>query len=627
MKKIILVVLLMLFSFTIDSQTIKLAVPDGFKPISYMDNGKAAGFFTDLATDILVKNGYKVEYYSGTWSECLEGVKSGKYDLVGLIQYALERDKVLDYTHLYVITSWTQIAINKDSKIDTLMDLDGKKIGIMKSDNNAVAFKRYMESFGLNYDEKTFKTYAEIESALAANEITAAPMMGMYRTENPQVKISSIIFNPTQLYFATKEATNKQILTLLDKEIAIQKNDSNSDYNRLIAKYFNQEIEIKILPHWILIILIIICVLAIMVIALRKIILDKTKQLKSARDELEKLNKNLLIRVEEKTEELKNTYEQLYKTEKMASLGSLVSGIAHEINTPLGAIMAATSGVLNVKEFNDIFDFIRDMDDDEFKHVKNVYNQFIRNQNNIDIHNQRLIKQNIKSYLISNGVKIDNITLDMLVDLGITEIDDNLLSTLKSPHASKIENIGSIASVFQMMNLIQQSAEKISKIVSALRIYSHQDDREKKVKMNIYEQIESLLILYYNKMKYSIEIERSYDSNIPEIYCFPDKLNQVFVNLLNNALQAINYKGKITIEVKYKNEEIKISISDNGPGIAEDIKDKMFTPFFTTKKLGEGSGLGLSISKTIVEMHGGRIDFVTSEAGTTFSVYLPIKED
>ena len=882
MKKIILIVLMTLLSFSIYSQaTIKLAVPDGFRPLSYVDDGRYLGFFTELATDILRKNGYRVEYYSGTWSECLDGVMSGKYDLLGLIQYTSERDKALDYTHINVLSSWTQIAINKNSKLDTVMNLDGKTIGVIKNDNNVAAFEKYMASFSVEYEEKTYITYADVEKALANNEIFAAPMMGMYRTVNPQVINSSIIINPAQLYFVTKEQSNKKLLSVIDEYLASEKNDLNSEYHKLFNKYFNQKIEVKVLPQWFIIFIIVLVSLSVIVLSMRKIIKEKTKALEEsnekfkylyenmsqgttiydkdgnilsinkaaeimlgvknktakkrtsidekwklikidgskasnedvpseivrkthkeasnilgeyneetdsyiwlsiraipvirkgeyagcyavfdditklkekeeeliqkekeltkiidfmpnafgyhkmlfkdgkaidyefirvneqfekmtgfidsqgkklskyydgdvskwvgayepvvtenkvlrfesyddslkkwfdilsykvdddkfvvifndisdkmkreedlmiAHQELEMLNEELESRIEQKTIELKTTYDQLYQNEKMASLGSLVSGIAHEINTPLGAIMAAAGSVTSVKEFENILTFVRNMTDEEFIHIQNVYAQFIKNQNIIDIHNQRKIKQNIKDYLKNNGINIDSMTLNMFVDLGVTDISEDVLFLLKSPFASKLENVGAIASIFQMMNLIQQSAEKISKIVSALRIYSHQDEIEKKVKMNVYEQIESLLVLYYNKMKYNIEIERDYDVNIPEIYGYPDKLNQVFVNLLNNALQAMEYKGKITIEVEYT-DELRVSITDTGPGIPEEIQEKIFTPFFTTKKTGEGSGLGLSISKTIVEMHGGRIYFNTSTAGTKFSVYLPVKKE
>ena len=585
--------------------------------MSYIENGHAAGFFTDLAVDILKKYGYKVEIHAGTWNECLEGIESGEYDLLGFIQYTPERDKILDYTHLYVITSWTQVVENKNSKYDTPMSLNKKTIGVVKNDNNAVAFRKYMSSFNVYYYEIVFDTYEEIEEAIADGKIDAAPMMGMYRTKNPQVKTSSIILNPNQLYYVTKEGQNKHILSLIDQELSRQKDDEFSDYNKLLRKYVNQRIEINIFPKWFWILLSAIVVMSCMIFAMRKIIISKTKELKNAKDDLE-------IRVEQKTAELRQTYEQLYQNEKMASLGNLVSGIAHEINTPLGAIMAAVGGIMDIKEFNNILGFLRDLDDKDYKVVSNVYKKFIENQLSVDIHNQRLIKQNIKNDLSNRNITISNTVLNMLVDLGIKEVDDDIIYMLKSPYASKIENIGSVASVFQMMDLIKQSSEKISKIVSALRIYSHQDETEEKVKLNIYEQIESLLVLYYNKMKYNIEIERNYDTTIPEVYGYPDKLSQVFVNILNNALQAMNYKGKITIEVETEKDELRISIIDTGPGIPVEVQDKIFTPFFTTKKTGEGSGLGLSISKTIVEAHGGRIDFNTSSVGTRFSIYLPI---
>jgi signal transduction histidine kinase len=122
-------------------------------------------------------------------------------------------------------------------------------------------------------------------------------------------------------------------------------------------------------------------------------------------------------------------------------------------------------------------------------------------------------------------------------------------------------------------------------------------------------------------MKYGIEIIREYE-NVPNVICFPDKLHQIWVNIINNALHAMNYKGTLKIRISNDNERVKVSISNNGPPIPEDIIDKIFEPFFTTKMLGEGTGLGLDIVKRLVEEIEGDINVETNQDETTFNVWL-----
>jgi signal transduction histidine kinase len=143
---------------------------------------------------------------------------------------------------------------------------------------------------------------------------------------------------------------------------------------------------------------------------------------------------------------------------------------------------------------------------------------------------------------------------------------------------------------------------------------------------DIHEGLDSTLILLRNKYKERIEIEKQY-GDIPEIECYPGQLNQVFLNVLSNAIDAIDDKGTITISTAKINGSIRVSIKDTGRGIPEDIQSKIFEPFFTTKEVGQGTGLGLSICHSIIEKHSGSIE-VKSEVGkgSEFLIAVPVKQ-
>jgi signal transduction histidine kinase len=135
------------------------------------------------------------------------------------------------------------------------------------------------------------------------------------------------------------------------------------------------------------------------------------------------------------------------------------------------------------------------------------------------------------------------------------------------------------------------------------------------------------LLLLNNEIKNRITIHRNY-GELPRVYCRPGNINQVFMNILLNAVQAIEGPGNIWINTAQVNSKVEITIRDDGPGIPPAIRSKLFDPFFTTKPVGEGTGLGLSISYNIIKEHGGKLSFTSNEGdGTTFKIELPVKQE
>lgn len=255
-------------------------------------------------------------------------------------------------------------------------------------------------------------------------------------------------------------------------------------------------------------------------------------------------------------QELRDTQSQLVQSEKMASLGSLVAGIAHEINTPVGAIGS-------------------------------MHDTLVRAVNKL--------KKNLEE---------------------------------KAPEL--LENDRRIKSTFELIGsaneVINTGCERVTEIVRRLRSFARLDEAELK-KVDIHEGLEDTLILVHHEIKHNITVERDY-GEIPRISVYPGRLNQVFLNILNNARQAIEGKGTVTIKTYMAEGKVHVAISDTGAGISpEDIKN-VFDPGFTTKGVGVGTGLGLSICYQIIQEHKGEIK-VESERGkgTTFVVTLPMNLD
>ncbi|MEO1253863.1 MAG: ATP-binding protein, partial [Bacteroidota bacterium] len=173
---------------------------------------------------------------------------------------------------------------------------------------------------------------------------------------------------------------------------------------------------------------------------------------------------------------------------------------------------------------------------------------------------------------------------------------------------------------------IKEGAVRTIEIVKGLRVFSRLDEEDMK-DANINECLDATLVLLKNKTKNSIKITKKYDDELPEILCYPGQLNQVFMNIINNAIQAMpedKENAEITVATEKTKEGINIRLKDNGSGMSDEVKQRIFEPFFTTKPVGVGTGLGMSISYGIIEKHHGQLH-VESElgVGTEFIIELP----
>lgn len=359
---------------------------------------------------------------------------------------------------------------------------------------------------------------------------------------------------------------------------------------------------------------------------------------KEAEDKIKKLNEELEEKVAERTidlenanceleaviEDLKAAQAQLISNEKMAVLGQLVAGIAHELNTPLG-IINSTSGTMEgilKNEINTILGFCCRASDEVFSTCTRLVEACADGVNDKDVAYKRNKRKMYYSFIEKNNMKVPGEIIEKLVEIGYDADEDEFTELVRNPeNAEAIKMAYTICTMRKSARMIKISAEKASKVISALKLYAHKDTSGEKVPHDVIKDIEMVLTLYYNQMKYGIEIVRNYD-DVPPVLCYPDKLHQIWVNIINNALQAMDYKGRLIISVSNIEDKVLVAITDNGPGIPEHIMHRIFEPFFTTKKLGEGTGLGLNIVNRIVNEIDGSIEVESRPGETTFKIWL-----
>ena len=294
------------------------------------------------------------------------------------------------------------------------------------------------------------------------------------------------------------------------------------------------------------------------------------------RNQIKKYTENLEKLLKDKTKEIKNSQAMLMQSEKLASIGQLAAGVAHEINNPVGFISS---------NLDTMHEYIKD-----FKKILKKYQtiHFIEGKN------KQTFLEEVKA--MEEDIDVEYILED-------------------------------IEQIFQESN---EGIERVKNIVVDLKDFAHIDKGEK-LFYDINKGIESTLNIVWNELKYKAELVKDL-GKIPEIECYPQQINQVIMNFLTNAAQAIDEWGKIEIKTGLISDKgknfITVTVKDTGCGIPEENLSKIFDPFFTTKDVGKGTGLGLNISFKVIEKHNGEIKVKSKVGqGTTFIIKLPVEAD
>lgn len=324
---------------------------------------------------------------------------------------------------------------------------------------------------------------------------------------------------------------------------------------------------------------------------------------------------------------VKDTQKMLIQSEKLAALGQLSAGIAHEINTPLGAIKAISSETIHVerKLFNKLIELRKTLNNTEFDALCGMIQDHQTKNEFLSTREERQKIAEVAELLEKEGIENARNLAVKMVHIDLYQIPENLKVIPKEHIDGVISSLHLLFMKEKNSHTILTAVEKASRIVRALKIYLHTTESKEPEAFNLEESISTVLTIYHNQIKHGIQVNLDVPP-MPPVSGFIEEISQVWTNLIVNACQAMNFNGVLTVSAERKEQMVQVAISDTGVGIPDNVGEKVFDAFYTTKKSGEGTGLGLDIVKKIVEKHNGRIWYKSQYgSGTTFYVELPLK--
>ncbi len=552
-----------------EHKSIKIGVSPSFAPFQYWDSeGKYSGMVSDFVRLLSEQLEISMDPVPNlTWAQIVSAAYERRIDVVPGIVKTPERAEKLLFTEPFLSLPVVVIANENFKSILNINDLEGARIAIIE--------RTVQESY-LNKDLAYFDpVYVEniSEAMRAVSEGKADVMMYNITTfefAQRQLGITNLRVAATTPYnFDLAIAVRKDWPELVHiLQIALS-NLSDSEKSLIYEKWTNIQIKREI--DWVKmalwgsgLLIISLTIVGFIINSNRKL----SKEIKFRKKTAEEL-KNARQAAEKALGDLKDTQTQLIQSEKMASLGLLSAGIAHEINNPINFV-----SVGSVSMANDLKELMRLLE--KYEELGNA----------------------------KDAIKLKEEINDLKTEIDYDFIKENLPQTVED---------------------IITGAKRTTEIVKGLSNFSR-IDAEDQIMADLHEGLDSSITLLQHELKNKVTVIKDYDDSIDKIPCYPGQLNQVFMNILKNAVDAIDDMGEIIIKTEKRAADVEISIKDNGSGMSKEVRTKIFDPFFTTKDVGKGTGLGLAVSYGIIKKHRGTIEVESREGeGSEFVIMLPME--
>lgn len=334
------------------------------------------------------------------------------------------------------------------------------------------------------------------------------------------------------------------------------------------------------------------------------------------------------------TDRVRDFTKQQQQDDKMMSLGKLSAGLAHELNNPSAAVVRSArelkrhlanmpekfKSVIKIHTTDDVVDAVNDLVFSKISSASGMKFSLMEKTEKEDA---------ITEWLESNDVENAYELAETFAEFNLIPEDLNGLKSILRPEdkAAVINWLNQVLTTERLVVEIEEASKRINDLVLSIKSYTHMDQAQEKNKVDIHLGIRNTLTMLNHKLKKgNVKLIESFSNDLPQPNIFVSEMNQVWTNLIDNALDAMEGRDNCILEIKTQRDRefINVFIIDNGPGIPKEILEKIFDPFFTTKPIGKGTGLGLEVVKQIVNQHNGKVDVRSEPGRTEFKVCVPI---
>ncbi|MGD0779677.1 MAG: ATP-binding protein [Dehalococcoidales bacterium] len=650
-----------------DAVVVKVGIYEN-QPEIFTDNtGNVSGFWPDIISYIASKEGWEIEYVPGTLSQCLEMLEKNEIDIVPDVAYTEDRAKIFDFSRETVYESWSRVYARTGANIQSILDLQGKTIAVLKGSVNFEGpdgIKTLTKAFDINCTFIAVDSYIKVFELVDKKEADAGVVnrdFAYSHESNFNVVETPIVFQPTLLYFAFPQESSLKtyLIERIDNDVRELKENGDSIYYQSLDKWLGVKPIEKIMnPEWIEWVLIGIGIVALLfgggAFILRTQVRKRTKEL--AED---------IVKRQQTEKELRESEERLRLILETIPVGLAVSdmdGKILQVNRAATKFSGFSEKELVGKKY---LDFIGKKDqerageyhDKAAESVANQDNEYILKRKDGSEFPAKLTGSPIKDQagnIIGTLAMIEDITerrqaeeehREVIEYRELDRLKTNLLSTVSHELRTPLASIKGYASLLLMYNrrlaseqkresleAIDRSTDRLTELIEHLLDMSRLDaglfrlNLEAVKPSDIFSVAVSEAKLRSPKYKFKVGINR----RLPKLMGDARRLRQVIDNLLDNAIKYSPKGTQITVRAEVKAEELLVSVADQGQGIPADEIDKIFDRMYRIEqRLGKdpgGLGLGLSLCKALVGAHGGRI-WVESQVGqgSTFYFTIPLK--
>lgn len=651
------------------AKTVRVGVYDNAPLVFTDEQGREKGLFIDVLEHIAGKENWQLSYVPGSFFECLQRLESGKIDLVTTVAYSEERERRFDFTYRTMITNWGQVYTRKDLTLTSVLDLAGKKIAVMKGDIHNRVLQGLTEAFGIECrfieaDEKEL-IFELIENGI----VHAGAMNRLYGQRNEKrynVRRSSLVFNPIEIRYAVAEGRNGDIISAIDRHLLKLKGDSGSVYHRSMSRWLVTGHEGGI-PRWILWTAAAGGALLLFFLAVGFVL---RTQVKARTAELAEGNRQLQGEIAERRRAvaaLKESEERFRQYFEEDLAGAYIS-------RPDGTLIACNPAFAAIFGFDSPADAMA-MDLDSIFPEEAPRKAFLSRlavEKKIEFCESTLIGRKGKIlHVVENAVGgFDGAGNLMEIKGSLIDVTEKKMLENQLFQASKMEAIGTLAGgiahdfnnilaaimgyaemarldlevdspVRDRMDKILAASHRAKEIVMQILAFSRQGESEREP-LNLRSVVRETLTFLRASLPSTVRIEEEIEKAPMTVLANGTQMHQVLMNLCTNAFHAMEKTGGALCLNLRKNPKgdgaphpdlapgdyIELSVSDTGEGIDGNIRERIFDPYFTTKALGKGTGMGLAVVHGIVTSHGGAVTVCSAPGeGTTFHIFLPLVED